>query len=187
MKKVENGQLPAFSSHKKHGEKNNSALPWDPSSSSGASAKRECMTALTAAVVCGWGFSQPVSNLFLLFAHSTSTGGSINSISGSQAVIIYYPPPFREAWELVLWRGRQRSGENVGPPLLQVLPHLLDSNKIPENQYRHCQEEETKRERVYGLQLSTVSPGSLAGCLPHLAFCGRSMPVLCSHPWRAQF
>lgn len=52
--KVENGQLLAFSTRKKH-----------------------------------------ASNLFLLYTHSTSTGGSIKNISGLQSVIIYCPPPFQ--------------------------------------------------------------------------------------------
>lgn len=56
---------------------------------------------------------KPASNLFLLYIHSTSTGGSIKNISGLQAVIIYCPPPFREEWEQALSRERQ-SGENIG-------------------------------------------------------------------------
>lgn len=58
--------------------------------------QKKCVTALTAAVACGQGFSQPASNLFLLYAHSTSTGGSVNNIGSSPTVIIYCSPPFRE-------------------------------------------------------------------------------------------
>lgn len=75
--------------------------------------------------VCVRSFLLSAFNLFLLYAHSTSTGSNINQISGSHTVTIYCLLPFWEEWEWGLLRGQQRGRENVSPTLLQVLSQLL--------------------------------------------------------------
>lgn len=115
--------------HRKHREKNNTTLPQGPRSSFRLSMEKDCKGAVTAVAMVAVGLLPTAFNLFLLYAHSTSTASNINQISGSHTVTIYCLLSLREEWEWCLWRGQQRDRANVGQTLLQMLSHLLLSQQ----------------------------------------------------------
>lgn len=117
--------------------------------------------------VYGRSFFLPAFNLFLLYAHTTSTRSNINQISGSHTVTTYCLLPFPEEWEWGLWRERQRSTANVGPTMLQVLPSLVTqvARKHPKISTEADRKRKQKEGTYPGCSLAlSASWASLAGC-----------------------